>query len=326
MVHPPSARPAPVSFGGPLGLTLLALLAACDSPPFCMSSVCGCEGGEMDTTRTATVDPETWALFLQEEVDERAACDRACLEVAGLETVDACLAAEPTAEGDVDIECEGTAMMYCEGRAPLAHSTRPRRAPRTVTEWACHAARAERDSIVAFRELADVLRALGAPDDLVSRAHQAAIEEAGHTLSMLTLAPDASLGSAPRPRTPRDLVELAVHNAVEGCVGECWAALLALHQAEHAENPAVRQAMAEIAPEEVGHAALAWAIDAWLSTRLTSTEQKRVHRARRQALRRLQRHNRLAHPGATRALGLPDADAAYRLAERFAAWGDAQQA
>lgn len=307
----------------PLGLTLLALLAACDSPPFCMSSVCGCEGGEIDATSSVYVDGPTWDAYLADSPDADDACIRACTEMGGFETVDACLAGDRAEDGSLDVECEGTQVVFCEGRAPLARRTRAKRAPSGVTEWAARAARAERDSIVAFRELARALQALGAPPGLVDRAQVAAVEEAAHTLAMRTLAPDAPLGARPRARRPTSLVEFAVHNAVEGCVGECWSALIALHQAANAEDDAVRSAMSAIAPDEVGHAALAHDIDAWVAPLLTAEERARVLQARRRALHRLQANSRLVHPASARALGVPDTAAAHRLASAFAAWGGA---
>ncbi len=305
-----------------LSLSLLALLAACDSPPFCMSSVCGCEGGEQATTRTVHLNPVDWDAYLQDTVDEEEACLHVCLfpEEGDMETVDVCTVLGEDEEGLIEIECEGTAMMYCEGRAPLSRRSRARRAPTSVEAWAGRAARAERDSIVAFRELAAELAALGAPDALVARALAAAVEEAAHTVAMRTLAPTQSLGAMPAARRSDGLLNLALHNAVEGCVGECWAALVALHQAKHAADPAVRAAMAQIAPDEVRHAALAFDVADWLAPRLSAIERRKVSRARAGAIRRLQRCHRLAHPDITARLGLPDAAQASRLADAFASW------
>ncbi len=74
------------------------------------------------------------------------------------------------------------------------------------------------------------------------------------------------------PPRPRSLAALARENAVEGCVRETWAALLAAYQAMSAEDPAFRALMAEVAVDERRHAELAWAIDAWARTRLSAAE------------------------------------------------------
>src|SRR5262249_43116456 len=85
------------------------------------------------------------------------------------------------------------------------------------------------------------------------------------------------------PRALRPLGEVALENAIEGCVRETWGALLAAWQAETAEDPGVRATMAAIAPDETRHAELAWAIDAWAASQLSPTAYQRIEEARRAA-------------------------------------------
>jgi hypothetical protein len=80
---------------------------------------------------------------------------------------------------------------------------------------------------------------------------------------------------------------LALENAVEGCVRETFGALLAAWQACHADDPEVRRSFRRIAVDETRHAALAWAIAAWLERALDARARARVSRARRKALRDL---------------------------------------
>jgi len=54
------------------------------------------------------------------------------------------------------------------------------------------------------------------------------------------------------------LVDVALENAVEGCVRETYGALIATRQAEAASDPVVRRAMRKIAADETAHAALSW--------------------------------------------------------------------
>jgi hypothetical protein len=61
----------------------------------------------------------------------------------------------------------------------------------------------------------------------------------------------------------RSLEQLAVENAVEGCVRETYGALLATWQARAAAEPRVRAMMAAVAVDETRHAQLAWDLDAW---------------------------------------------------------------
>jgi ABC-type hemin transport system ATPase subunit len=108
----------------------------------------------------------------------------------------------------------------------------------------------------------------------------------------------------------RSLVDLAIDNAREGCVGEAYAALAAVVQARCASSADLRAHYAAIAVDELGHAALAHAIDRWIYTRLTDEERDRVAIARAAALAML-------HPPADtpvmRALGLPTGALAAQL-------------
>src|SRR6185295_13249702 len=121
-------------------------------------------------------------------------------------------------------------------------------------------------SIHAFRRLARELRAHGAPSDLVNAARACARDEARHARTMARLA-RAHGATIDRVHVEdvgtRDLEAIARENAVEGCVGETYGALLAIWQAEHAADADVRAAMREIAPDEMRHAALAWAVATW---------------------------------------------------------------
>ena len=77
----------------------------------------------------------------------------------------------------------------------------------------------------------------------------------------------------------RALGELAVHNAVEGCVGESLGAMLAAHGAAHAADDHVARVLAPIAVDEAQHAALSFAVADWLTPRLTYAERARVTEA-----------------------------------------------
>jgi hypothetical protein len=148
----------------------------------------------------------------------------------------------------------------------------------------------EAASVDAFRRLEEELRVAGAPESLRRRARRSAHDEIRHTHVMTTLA--ARFGGSPRPfivasRAPRSLVEMAIENAVEGCVFETWAALVATFQAEHAGDAEVRAAMKTIARDETRHAALAWDVAAFLDARVSAADRARVRSAREDAFARL---------------------------------------
>src|SRR6185295_19226548 len=124
----------------------------------------------------------------------------------------------------------------------------------------------EAASIHAFRRLVRELRAHGAPDELVLAARSAAKDEARHARLMARLATRFG-AKVPRvewtDRGIRDVEAIARENAVEACVGETYGALAAAWQGEHAPHAEVRDVMRAIAPDELRHAALGWAVDAW---------------------------------------------------------------
>ena len=180
-----------------------------------------------------------------------------------------------------------------------------------VARWLAFAAATEAASIRSFTTLRRELRALGAPANLVSRAHSAARDEAQHARLMLRLAQRWG-GTVVRPRSvhlpPRDLEAVATENAVEGCVRETWAALLNHHQAAYAGDTEVRAVMARIAPDETAHAELAHDIDRWAAMRLPTAARTRVNRAKKMAAQALAAELREPSPALRNVLGLPAKD------------------
>lgn len=140
------------------------------------------------------------------------------------------------------------------------------------------AARAEHASVPAFARLSLDLVALGAPPELVARAHRAALEEIGHAQAAFALAgaylgAAMSAGALPDAATPwagaaetadERAVRVAVECAVDGCDGEGAAARAARLGAVLEADPAVRAVLDRVAREEEGHAALASDVIGWL--------------------------------------------------------------
>jgi rubrerythrin len=235
-------------------------------------------------------------------------------------SVDSCDSIIPTDTADGVLNCTATRTdtpVCVGGRRPLAWArTHPDECARLDA-----IATMEQVSIVAFAELAAQLARNAAPSELVARCRAAAEDERRHVELLVEL-------GAARPRArPRlassatSLLEIATHNAVEGCVTETWAALLAAHQARTAEAAATREAFAEIARDEARHAQLAWDLHAWLSGRLSTAERARVEAARARALARLESSavlgSRVAPATLRRRLGLPDPQRAAILARSF---------
>jgi len=299
-------------------------------PGCCFSSTCGCESSQYEqeshqATRCLDLEP-----FLDENGLLRPdACAGVCHvsgELVSCEieadagTATSCngIAATPTS---VTVRCVSLETAYCEGRRDagrkrLALGT----GPTPVAAWLARAAHTEAASVLAFCRLRRELAAHGAPRRLCQRTLQAADEEVRHARSMARLAM-AHGGRTTRivyeaSHHIRNLVDVAIENAVEGCVNETFAALMAAHQANAAAYEPLRNALQPIAREEVRHAQLAWDIHAWALSRLTRSERRRIERALRDAADRLVSSSAIAHEDSStrHTLGLPDADHKRALA------------
>jgi hypothetical protein len=204
------------------------------------------------------------------------------------------------------------------GRRPFGGRTVRRvRARDAITAYLARMAHAEAASVVAFDELAASLERLGAPRDLVVASRRSAVDEIRHAATMTRLARRRGVEPPPvrrRSPRPRAIESIARENAVEGCVRETFGALVATWQAQHAEDPALRRAFTSIAVDETRHAALSWAIAAWIEAQLDPGARARVASAGRAALRSLARE--LASepdPTVVEACGLPRGAAARSL-------------
>jgi len=221
-----------------------------------------------------------------------------------------CCGPQMNASGGYELTCILNCAAPGPGRRPDG------RAPAVADASGCdvgryfaEAAHLEAASVHAFRRLGRELSAHDAPPSLVADARRALRDEVRHARLTRQLA--RAHGAAPppvrvSPAAPRSLEAIAVENAVEGCVRETFAALLAVHQARAAADPEVRATMALIAPDETRHAELAWAVDRWLRTRLDRAARRRVKQARRSAVAALSAEATGLPPSLASALGLPD--------------------
>lgn len=288
------------------------------------------EGESGDTGDTGVGSP-TW-----DGLDDGARCRLACAYALGelfayrptpypikSLTVETCELTIPTPDDDGTLSCTATHHNtdVCNG------GRRP---------WGWHAEQAsitcvqqqldgmavmEHVSITAFIELAAQLEALGAPTTLVARCRAAADDERVHVELLVELGAERPSNRLEPAAATTSLIEIALHNAVEGCVIETWAALLARHQSEHALDPSVRRAFAKIAADEARHAQLAWELHAWFVEVLDPDAAAAVEAVRAQALAQLESiasQQMLAVPRTVReALGLPEPRLASALANDF---------
>ncbi|HJL15896.1 MAG TPA: ferritin-like domain-containing protein [Sandaracinaceae bacterium LLY-WYZ-13_1] len=181
--------------------------------------------------------------------------------------------------------------------------------------WLVEAARLEAASVIAFRRLAHELRAHRAPAVLVGGAREAARDEVRHARTMARWRDRLGGSSAPvevAPAAPRSLRALAEDNAVEGCVGETWGALVIAVQARAAADPALRADLRRIADDELAHAAWSVALHRWTMPRLSRAERDAIEARAHAAIDDLRP---LAATDASRWLGLPEPAAHARMLE-----------
>ncbi len=176
----------------------------------------------------------------------------------------------------------------CVGRRPAGlMAARACNGSSPVGAFFADVARLEASAVVAFDIMIEELLALGAPEGLVAAAREAREDEVRHERSMGAIA--QRYGAEPvcpeiDPPRARSRFEIALENAVEGCVRETFGALVGAHQAMRASDPVVAHAMQSVADDEIKHAELSWAIAAWLEPQLTTEERLRIERARRDAI------------------------------------------
>jgi len=208
----------------------------------------------------------------------------------------------------------------CIGRRPHGHRELVTTAP-TWNAWIRRQAHLERASVAAFHELASWLDDRSAPARLSQRCRASAADEVIHADLF-----DALLrreGSEPSPvvadpsaPTPLDV---ATHNATEGCVSEAFGALIAGVQAIRLRDPELQAIFGRLADDELRHGQLAWDLHYYLLSELNAAARAIVWEHLEGALERLPREARAQAEAAPLGLGWPTPDQAEALARSFVA-------
>jgi hypothetical protein len=140
---------------------------------------------------------------------------------------------------------------------------------RLADSWS-HAACLEHASVAAFARFTLELLAFGAPAELVSLAGRAMADETRHaelTFALASRYAGRALGPASLAvgdaLANLELESSAISAFLEGCIGETVAALEAAEALATTTDSAVRDVLAEIAPDEARHAELAWRFLKW---------------------------------------------------------------
>lgn len=175
----------------------------------------------------------------------------------------------------------------------------------------------EAEAIAAFERLARELDALGAPDAMVQAARSCAEDERRHVTMVSALDGRTPLQAPVARELPlRSAMDVALENAVEGCVRETFGVVIAQWQAEHSTDARVRACYAAIAADEARHAALAGEIDAWFAARSSDDDRAKIEEAKRHAMNELRAEQPRAEGDPW--LGTPSATVARALADALA--------
>lgn len=129
----------------------------------------------------------------------------------------------------------------------------------------------EHASIAAFSRVALDLLRHGAPSELLEQAHLAALDELRHARDCFAVASAVSgrsVGPGRFPLAPSvalapDLATVAAEAALDGCIGETVASMLAREAAAVCGDAAIRAVLVGIADDEERHALLAWRTVVW---------------------------------------------------------------
>jgi hypothetical protein len=280
----------------------------------------GCGGIDPATlVFVTTTDPQPAADGTVDLAHCQAACP-ATVPSQGNTTLNTCTATRDSAcpSRGWDVTC--TYLSWCTGRRPEGFSPAEQAAHGALEAFLCQSAQLEHASIAAFDRLARELAFHGAPAALIERARRAQADEVRHAAAMQALLSRPTPLQVGGTLPVRPLFEVALENAVEGCVRETYGAAQARWQVERAAWPALRAAMEAIAEEELSHAELAFEIAAWLDARLTPQEQARLAMARAQEIAHLREALSVEAAAAVRdAVGLPSAAQALALHARLQA-------
>jgi bacterioferritin (cytochrome b1) len=192
---------------------------------------------------------------------------------------------------------------------------------REVGEYFARLAELEEASVDAYRLLASELTEIDAPATFIRTARRSAKDKERQAGLVTSLA--RRFGGVPVlpeviETTGRSVEEIAVHNAIEGCIRETYASLVAAMQAERADDKVVRAAMITIARDEAEHSTFAWNVGAWLETQLAPAARDRYGAAARVAVKELRGEAYTSYPEALRKVaGLPTVRDALALIDHL---------
>jgi hypothetical protein len=217
------------------------------------------------------------------------------------------------------ITCSGILYECIGGRRPIGHQECVQE-QNGLGGYFARCAHMEASSVVAFVQLARQLRSFDAPQELINRCVEAANDEILHAHLFRHLASEQGASSAPVSPSKKEpnIYNIALHNALEGCITETWAALLAHWQSMHSTDANLRLMYKKIARDETRHGQLSWDLHRWFLSKLDCEQQEEIKKAQQQALVELTSVAGSRTPNFS-CLGLPSPNVAHQLAKDFGA-------
>jgi len=170
------------------------------------------------------------------------------------------------------VECNAMLTSGRKGRIAMT----PTKTNSVSNDWGGYFARAaqeEATAVFSFQEFLAHLHQWDAPDELKDRCQTIIQEEQIHTLMMSALAERHGQESVAiefpdhKHATP---FELALHNALAGCIEETWSAVLAEYQSQ--KSARYTHIFNKIAKDEASHAQFSWDAHQWLLSLLSEKE------------------------------------------------------
>lgn len=178
-------------------------------------------------------------------------------------------------------------------------------------------AQLEEAAVERWEGLAEELQALAAPREFVSYCGKASISALCHAKELKLAARRHGVeptSSQTLPGTTRELHQLAMDNAVQGCVMSTFRAVRLRHQAELARNSEVLRIVADWAADESRHAGFYWEMHRWALSQISPQRGRDIRAAQLGAIRQL-RERAAQEPVGDHddELGLPDSEARAAL-------------
>lgn len=248
--------------------------------PSCSVKVSTSEGNSLPVAKFCNTFGDTFGGFAVSPAPWLDLCKSTCGEEQD------CLIGPDEENGNVVmIQCVSWWLNCAGGRSTegVMASFEPKRSHESneLGELLARMATLEAEAVPAFRRLAHELAAFGAPRKLRRRASRSRKDEERHARTMTSLARrngclPASIMEPPQGLPLRSLEEVALENAIEGCIRETYGAWNAVKQSREARDPELRATMKRIAGDELRHAELAWEIHAWAMKRLDRRRQERI--------------------------------------------------